>query len=149
MATESSVALTGSVGLEWNQKMGMDLKETISLRHEGPRLSAQYAVNGESKELSDSVNSEVDAEGEEIDEEYVETYVGSKLPAEKLVSDIAPDTKLSVISPSPSAKEASSVEEEDNTTSTGSSSDAESHWTAENEVAEDAELEDNEENRCV
>ena len=95
------------------------------------------------------MNSEIDAEGEEVDEEYVDTYVSRTVPAEMPISETTPDNKLNVVPSSLLGSDTSSAEEEDNTSNTESNSDAESQWAAESDVAEDAELEAGEGNHCV
>ena len=148
MATEPSVPFAEAANVEWKQEVGVNSTESVNLKHEGYRLSAQYTVDGEDKEASDTVNSDVDAEGEEVDDEYTETYVGNIRPAEAPISEAAPDTKPNAVPSTLLDSDASSIEEDD-TSNADSSSDAESQWAAESDVVEDAELEASEGNHCM
>ena len=148
MATELNVLSTEGAQVEVEQGNGAISTDSVNGIREGHHVANCSPVNGVDKETSDSVNSEVDAEGEEVDDEYTDTYAGDLMPVETPISEIARDTKPSVAS-SLSDSEATSGEEEEDTSNTGSSSDAEGQWAVESDAAEEAELEASEGTRCV
>ena len=147
MASEPSVPTTADVQVEMKQGVGKIPTDSVNRKYDGPSVNNHSLVHGMDKEASDSVNSEVDAEGEEVDDEYTETYAGDVMPVETSISEVAQDTKPSVAT-SLSDSDAS-VEEEEDTSNTGSSSDAEGQWAVESDAVEEAELEISEGTRCV
>lgn len=130
------------------KRIGTVSTDTVNDIHEGHHITNHSPVNEVEKETSDGVNSEVDAEGEEVDDEYIDTYTGDVMAVETPISEVARDAKPSVVQ-SPSDSDASSVEEEEDTDNTGSSSGAEGQWAVESDAADEAELDASEGTRCM
>lgn len=148
MAVEPDMLSAEDMQFKVENPIGTVSADTVNDIREGNHITSHSPVNGVEKETSDGVNSEVDAEGEEVDDEYTDTYTGDVMAVETPISEVARDAKPSVVR-SPSDSDASSVEEEEDTDSTGSSSGTEGQWAVESDAVDEAELDASEGTRCM